>query len=171
MTPLIERVSTPLHLLLVPACLWLVASSPWIALYAEVPADATWIDRSHVWVGLATLPAGLLYLASCAQGGLWRTYYPWVAADFAGLGRDLAGLVRLRRPMSEGGGLFSTIEGLLVLALVIAAGTGAAWFALAGSDAAVALRAVHIVTAQVFAGLLVAHVVAVALHLIDLFGS
>ncbi|MFN9480272.1 MAG: cytochrome b/b6 domain-containing protein [Betaproteobacteria bacterium] len=171
MTPLVERLSSPLHLLLVPACLWLVASSPWIALYAEVAADATWIDRGHVWIGLATLPAGLLYLASCAQGGLWRTYYPWLAGEFGGLGRDLAGLVRLRRPMSEGGGLFSTIEGLLLLALLAVAGTGVAWFVLQSSDAAVALRAVHIIAAQMFAGLLAAHVVAVALHLVDLFGN
>ncbi|MFN7779444.1 MAG: hypothetical protein ACK5RK_11300 [Betaproteobacteria bacterium] len=171
MKPLIERFSTALHLLLVPACLWLLASSPWIALYADVPADATWIDRSHVWIGLVALPAGLLYLLACTQGGLWRTYYPWLAGEFGGLGRDLAGLARLRRPMSEGGGLFSTIEGLLLLALLAVAGTGAAWFALPGSDAAVALRAVHIVAAQAFALLLAAHVVAVALHLVDLFGN
>jgi hypothetical protein len=170
MKPLIERFSTALHLLLVPACLWLLASSPWMALYAEVPADATWIDRSHVWIGLVTLPAALLYLAACTQAGLWRTYYPWLAGEFGGLGRDLAGLARLRRPMSEGGGLFSTIEGLLLLALLAVAGTGTAWFALSGSDAAVAWRAVHIIAAQMFAVLLAAHVVAVALHLVDLVG-
>jgi cytochrome b561 len=57
------------------------------------------------------------------------------------------------------------------LALLAVAGTGVALFVLQSSDAAVALRAVHIIAAQMFAGLLAAHVVAVALHLVDLFGN
>lgn len=168
MTPLIERVGAPLHRLLVPASLWLVASSPWVMLYAEVPADAGWIDHGHVWIGAATLPAGLLYLLAVTRGGLWRTYFPWLAGDFGGLGRDLAGLLRVRRPMTEGGGLVSTVEGLLVLALVATASTGVGWFALAGSDAAVVWRSVHIAVAQAFAALLVVHLVLAVLHWIDL---
>jgi hypothetical protein len=171
MTPLLERASRPLHALLVPICLWLAASSPWLALYAEVPEDAGWIDHAHVWLGLAALPLAAAYFVACLQGGLWRTYYPWAAGELGGLKRDLTGLLRLRRPMSEGGGLFSTLEGLLLLALLATAASGALWFALQGSAAAVTLRALHIGAAQLFIVLAAAHVAAVALHLVDLLGA
>jgi hypothetical protein len=171
MTPLLDRASRPLHALLVPLCLWLVASSPWLALYAALPDDAGWIDYAHIGLGLAALPLGALYFAACLQGGLWRSYYPWAAGDFGGLGRDLGGLLRARRPMSEAGGLFSTIEGLLLLALLAAASSGALWFAVQGSEAAVTLRALHIGAAQVFIALAAAHLLAVALHLVDLLSG
>jgi len=38
--------------------------------------------------------------------------------------------------MSEGGGLFAAIEGLLLLAVLLAAVTGAAWFLVQGSTTA-----------------------------------
>jgi uncharacterized membrane-anchored protein len=72
------------------------------------------------------------------------------------------------RPASEGGGLFAMIEGLLLLALLAAAGTGAAWLLTQGSEAVFMWRGYHIVAARCVAGLLVLHVVAVSLHFIDL---
>jgi hypothetical protein len=168
MKPLLERVSGLLHALLAPACLWLLASSPWVALYHELPAQAGWIDLAHVGVGLATLPLVLVYLRACTQGGLWRTYFPWLAGRWHGIASDLRGLARGRRPMSEGAGLFAALEGVLLLALLLTALTGALWLLLAGGDAAVTLRTVHIALAQVFGVALAAHVLAVSLHLVDL---
>ena len=59
-------------------------------------------------------------------------------------------------------------SGYLFTALLVVALTGAAWFVLQGSAEAVACRAVHIVAARVLLGLIVAHVLAVASHVIEL---
>ena len=60
------------------------------------------------------------------------------------------------------------IEVLLLVALLVVGVTGAAWFVLQGSDAAVACRGAHVVAARVLLGLVVAHVLAVASHLFEL---
>lgn len=164
----IDRVSGPLHATLAPACLWLLFTSPWVAMYREVPQAARWADLAHVWIGLATLPLAAFYLLACAGPSLWRSYFPWIAGDFDGLSRDIGGLFRGQRPMNEGGGLFAAIEGLVLLALVVTAGSGALWFAAQGAEAAVALRAFHVGAAHAFAVLLGLHVVAASLHLVDL---
>jgi hypothetical protein len=168
MRALLDRLSNPLHLLIALAATWLVASSPWIGMYRWLPDEPGFVNLSHVALGLALLPLGLAYAAACLQGGRWRSYFPWLAGDFAALGRDLAGLARGERPMSEGGGLFAAIEGLLLLALLAAAVTGAGWYAAQNTGAALAWRAAHLPVVWCFAGLLLGHVVAVSLHLVDL---
>lgn len=165
---MLDRLSSPLHLLIALACAWLVASSPWLGMYRWIPDDPGLVDGSHVALGIALAPLGLVYAAACVQGGRWRLYFPWLAGEFGALGRDLAGLARGQRPMSEGGGLFATVEGLLLAALLAAAATGIGWFLAQGTDAALAWRAAHIAAARGFAALLFAHLIAVALHLIDL---
>lgn len=167
MHPLLERGWTSAHLLLAIVGTWLVATSPWVALFLDVPPSAGFIDVSHVWLGLAMLPLGLLHLYSCVHAGRWRQYYPWLAGNFAQIATDLKDLVRMKRPGSEGGGLFAAIEGLLLIALVATAATGALWYATQGSDAAMAWRGHHIIAARVFVGLFIAHIVAVALHWLD----
>jgi hypothetical protein len=168
MRTLLERLSGLLHALLAPACIALLATSPWLGMYHALPESPGWLNLSHVIVGLATLPLALVYLVACTQHGLWRTYFPWLAGQVGGMRRDLAGLARGQRPMSEGGGLFAALEGLLLVALLAVSATGAAWFILQGGDAAVAVRSVHATCAHVFGWLLGAHVLAVSLHLVDL---
>jgi hypothetical protein len=168
MRALLDRLVNPLHLLIALACTWLVASSPWIGLYQALPDDPGAIDLGHVVVGLAMLPLGIVYCAACAAGGRWRLYFPWAAGQFGDIGRDVAGIFRGQRPGSEGGGLFAAIEGLLLLALLAAALTGALWFFARGTDAAIAWRGHHILAARGLIALMVLHVVAVSLHFVDL---
>jgi hypothetical protein len=70
-------------------------------------------------------------------------------------------------PAAEGGGLIGFVEGLLLVALVATAATGAGWFLAQGGDAALAWREQHVIAARTLAGLLAAHVVTVSLHLLD----
>lgn len=168
MRSLLDRLVNPLHLLIALACTWLLASSPWIGMYHDLADAPGLVDLAHVVSGLAMLPLGLVYFVACAAGGRWRLHFPWAAGEFAVLRADVAGLVRGQRPGSEGGGLFGTIEGLLLLALLATAATGALWFATRGADAAVLWRAHHIVAARAFGALLLLHVLAVSLHLLDL---
>lgn len=168
MRALLDRLANPLHLLIALATLWLIATSAWLGMYRRVPDPAGFIDLSHVLLGFAALALGLVYALACTLGGRWRLYFPWLAGDGGAVLRDLAGLFRGQRPMSEGGGLFGAIEGLLLVALLAAGLTGALWFAQQGSEAALAWRSAHGVAAWSFAALLVAHTLSVALHLVDL---
>jgi hypothetical protein len=155
------------HLAVALVTSWLVLTSPWVAMLRRVPAGAGWLDHAHVALGFAGLAIGCVYAWHCVRGGRWTLYFPLVPPHAGQVGRDVAGLLRARVPASEGGGLFGLIEGLLLLALVAAGATGAAWFAAQGGEAALGWRDAHIACARLLIGLLVLHVVTVSLHLLD----
>lgn len=163
-----QNLQNRLHLAVVLLCAWLFGTSPWVSMLRRIPAGAGWLDWAHVVAGFVALAVGLLYLWTCARGGGWRSYLPWLAWQWRPVARDLGGLLRGRLPSAEPGGFFAVIEGLLLLALLVVALTGAAWFVLQGSAEAVDCRAVHLVAARVLLGLIVAHLLAVASHLVEL---
>lgn len=163
-----ESLQNRLHVAVALACAWLVLTSPWVSLLRRMPRDAGFFDYAHLGVGLVGLLLALAYALACVRGGRWRTYFPWAAGDFAPLGRDLAGLLRGRLPSAEGGGLYAVVEGLLLLALLLVAVTGAGWWLAQGGDSALDWRIVHIVGARALIVLIVLHIVAVATHLIEL---
>lgn len=165
---LLQRLEGPLHGLLAVVCVWLIASSPWLAMFGRIPPQAGFVNLAHLALGLLLLPLAAVYALACVRGGRWRLYFPWLAGELAQVGRDLAGILRGVRPMSEGGGLFALIEGLLLLALLASALTGAAWLLAAGAPAAFFWREMHLWAVRSFAVLLLLHVCAVSLHLIDL---
>jgi hypothetical protein len=167
MDELAERIANPLHGAVAIVTLWLVGSSPWVELYKQVPADAGWITRAHVWLGFAALAMAVLYVAVCARGGRWRMYFPWAGGQMGMVGRDVAGIFRGQLPSVEGGGLLALIEGLLLLALVAAGLTGALWFFTEGTSDAVGWRVWHIGAARTAAALMLLHVIGVSLHLLD----
>ncbi len=168
MRALLDRLANPLHALLALVTLWLLASSFWLGMYRQLPAEPGWINGSHVVLGFVALLLGAVYVAACTAGGRAALYVPWLTGQAAAVGRDLVGLARGQRPMSEGGGLFGAIEGLLLLALVTTGATGALWFAGQGGDSALALRAAHVISARCVAGLLLLHAISVSAHLLDL---
>lgn len=167
MQALLDRLNGPLHLGVAFAVAWLVLSSPWIGMYDRMPEEPGWANLAHVVVGFAALAIGVVYAAAVAQFGRWREYFPYLGGDLGAVGRDIAGLVRGRVPTVEGGGLLPMIEGLLLLALLLAGLTGASWYLMQGSETAVALREAHIVAARACAALMLLHLVGVALHLLD----
>ena len=83
MRELLDRLVNPLHLVIALACTWLLATSPWTGMYHAIPEAAGFINVSHVVLGLALLPLGLVYFAACTFGGRWRLYFPWLAGRFA----------------------------------------------------------------------------------------
>jgi cytochrome b561 len=168
MRALLDRLANALHGSIAVATIALLASGPWLAMYHRVPEPAGALNLAHVIVGLLVVPLSVAYVLACTLVGRWRLYFPWLAGQFRGIGADLKALARAQRPGSEGGGLFATIEGLLLAALLATAGSGLAWWLLQGADAAVVWRGLHALAARTLAALLVAHVVAVALHLVDL---
>ena len=166
MVPL-DRLANPLHQVIAIASAVLVLASPWLGMYQRMPEEPGIVNLTHVMVGLALLPLAALYFAGCVHGGRWRLYFPWLDGRFRTLRDDVTGMLRGERPASEGGGLFATIEGLLLLALLAAALTGALWFFTQGLESAIVWRGQHMLAARAFVVLLLLHVVAVALHLLD----
>jgi cytochrome b561 len=159
------------HLLLALLAGWLVVTSPWVSMLRKVPTEAGFWNYSHLVLGLVCLVVAVTYLATCTRGGGWRLYFPWLAGEWSAASRDVRELFSGRIPAAEGGGLFGVIEGFALLALLATALTGAAWFATQGSSAALDWREFHSVAARVMAGLVVAHVVSVSLHLVELVRS
>jgi hypothetical protein len=155
------------HVAVALVAVWLIGSSPWVAMLRRIPAGAGWVDYAHVGLGLLALVLSATYTWSCVRDGKWRLYFPVVAPEVGSLRSDIAGLVQGRIPSAEGGGLFGLIEGLLLVALALTAVTGAAWFFTQGSGAAIAWRALHLHAAHGLIVLLVLHVVTVSLHLVD----
>jgi cytochrome b561 len=164
----LEQWSNRQHAAVAVLSLWLILTSPWIAMLRRIPSGAGWLDYAHVALGFVTLLLTITYAASCTREGRWRLYFPLAPTRFGNVAGDLAGLARGRIPASEGGGLFGLIEGLLLIALAATAASGAAWFVTQGSSDALAWREFHIWAARSMIGLLVLHVVSVSLHLIDL---
>ena len=163
----LDRANDALHLAVALAGGWLVLGSPWIGMYDRLPDEPGWANLGHVVAGFAALVAGIAYVVNCLGGGRRREYFPLLGGDLAAVGRDVAGIFRGQLPTVEGGGLLPMIEGLLLLALLAAGATGALWFLMQGSEAAVALREQHILAARAFALLLLLHLAGVALHLLD----
>jgi cytochrome b561 len=167
MGPRLERLADRQHLLVALLSSWLILTSPWIAMLRRIPTGAGWLDYAHVVLGFLTLLLAVTYAYSCTRAGRWRLYFPFAPRQLGSVGRDLVGLLRGRVPAAEGGGLFGFIEGLLLLALLATAATGAAWFFTQGAGEALAWRSYHLVAARGLIGLLLLHVVTVSLHLLD----
>jgi cytochrome b561 len=156
------------HFAVAALSLWLIATSPWIAMLRQIPEGAGWLDLAHVGLGFVTLLLAIAYTWACTRQGRWRLYFPWTRGLLGGPVRDLRGLLRGQVPAAEGGGLFGLIEGLLLVALVVTGLSGAAWFFVQGSSDALTWRELHIHAARSLIGLMVLHVVTVSLHLVDL---
>lgn len=167
MKALLERGSGALHLTLALSTLGLLAGSPWLRMYRHLPEAAGLMNLSHVVLGLTVALLAPLYLAHCSQGQRRQLCFPWLTGRMGAVWRDIAGLTRGRLPTAEGGGLLPMLEGLLLLSLLATGLTGSGWLLVQGSDVAAAWCDVHVICARVFAGLLLLHVLGVALHLLD----
>lgn len=157
-----------LHLATALLCGWLILTSPWVAMLRRIPAEASWLDYAHVALGALTVLVAVAYTMACTLGGRWRTYFPWLSGNVKSLARDVRGLFDRKLPSAESGGLFVTIEGLLLVALLAVGLSGIAWWSMDGASEALAWRGVHVICARVLVGLIVAHVLAVASHLFEL---
>lgn len=162
-----EQSNNRQHFVVALLSLWLIGTSPWVAMLRRIPAGASWLDYAHVVLGFMTLLLAVTYGWACTRQGRWRLYFPLTPRLIAGPARDLGGLFRGRIPAAESGGLFGLVEGLLLVALVLTAATGAAWFFTQGSGDALTWREFHIYAARSMISLLVLHVVTVSLHLLD----
>ncbi len=171
MTAALRKLADRQHLLLAVMAAWLIMTSPWVMMLRRIPASAGFLDYVHVILGFISLGLAVAYVPTTLRLGGWRPYFPWAAGEFGPVVRDLGGLLRGRLPSAEGGGLFAAIQGLLMALLLATAATGAGWFFTQDSHAAIAWRDWHIGLAWTTAGLLLLHLLAASLHVLDFFGD
>jgi hypothetical protein len=167
MNGLLGRLAHRQHLVLAILAGWLILTSPWVHLFRRIPRDAGLLVYGHIVLGLAALAIAVTFTVSCMRRGGWRRYFPWLSGDLGQVGRELRGLGRGELPTAEGGGLFSLIEGALLLATLATGVTGAAWLVAEGTAAAVEWRGYHVVCARIMLGFVILHIVSVMLHLLD----
>jgi cytochrome b561 len=163
-----EALNAHLHWALALLALWLLLTSPWVSMFRRLPSGAGFFDYAHVALGWLALAIAVVYCVTVSQGGRWRWFFPWAAGQVAAIRRDLAGIARGKVPAADGPGLYGAIKGLLLLALLATALTGAGWSLAQGSDAALGLRDLHQGAVKVLLASGAAHVLAVASHLVEL---
>lgn len=167
MKRLLDRTRRAQHWLAAALAAWLIATSPWISMRRVVPESASFWDYAHIGLGSALVAFSITYFAANLIDGRWRQHFPWAAGNLSEVRTDLACIARAKIPSAGGAGLFSLIQGLLLIFLLATALTGLGWGLADGSRAALAWREWHMIAANVFAWLLALHVVASALHLLD----
>lgn len=167
MKSLLDRTGRAQHWLAAGLSIWLIATSPWIVMRRIVPKVPTFWDYAHIGLGIALAVVAVTYLLTSLLDGGWRRHFPWAAGNLSEVKSDLGAVAKLKLPSAGGAGLFSLIQGLLLITLLATALSGAGWLVADGSRAALAWREWHMVAANVFAWLLVAHVVASASHLLE----
>ncbi|MEJ2602159.1 MAG: cytochrome b/b6 domain-containing protein [Gammaproteobacteria bacterium] len=167
MRRVLDRLADRQHLLVLLISLWLILTSPWIMLRRGIPSSAGFLDYAHIALGLAMVPLALAYALTNTLGGRWRDYFPWLAGNLAEVKRDLTGLLKARLPQPGGAGLFSLIEGIVLILLLATAVSGLGWFLLEGSRPAMVWREWHIVAADALVVALIVHAIAASLHLVE----
>ncbi len=167
MKSLLDRTGRAQHWLAAALSIWLIATSPLISMRRIVPQSPTFWDYAHIGLGIALAVIAVTYFVTSLLDGGWRRHFPWVAGNLSEVGSDLKAVARLKIPSSGGAGLFSLIQGLLLVLLLATAATGLGWLIAEGSRAALVWREWHMIAANVFAWLLVVHVIASALHLLE----
>jgi len=155
------------HGLLILLLAWLIATSPWVHLYNRVPPSPTFWVWGHLLLGVLTLVLSVTFSLTALTQGRLRQYFPWMFGNFRPLLSDLAGLLRLKIPANEGGGLFGVIKGLLLLAMLATGVTGALWWWTAGSSDALTWRTWHVAMVPLLVGLVVLHILATIAHIVQ----
>lgn len=156
------------HLLLILLSLFLILTSSWIVMGRSIRVNPSVWDYLHVYLGMVVAGLSLPMLLANVVKGKWRQFFPWLMGDFTQLSSDVCGLKRGKIPAAGGRGLFSVIEGVGLILLLLVSFTGVMWFVTQGSSEALNWRSYHQSCAHGFIGFMLVHCICAAAHLIDL---
>ncbi|MGF1688867.1 cytochrome b/b6 domain-containing protein [Photobacterium japonica] len=101
--------------------------------FMHVHADTLWgninlMAKFHVYSGLCLLPITLVFVYHVIKRRTIADMYPWLFGHFSQIKKDINVLRTLRLPESHPAGLAATVEGLGLLALLLALVTGTLWY-------------------------------------------
>ena len=118
-----------LHVLVLSWVLWQLLLSFGMHVHANTPLAAiTVIDKLHIYGGLGLLVLTVIFFSIVISRRKVADLYPWLSGNLTGLKADISTLLSRKLPEAAPGGLAATIEGLGLLALLLAVFTGLLWY-------------------------------------------
>ncbi|MBV7296432.1 hypothetical protein KU854_00840 [Enterovibrio sp. NIFS-20-8] len=90
-------------------------------------AGLTWIDYTHMYGGLGLLMFATVFFVVVLSRRKVTDLYPWLSGNVGRIIEDIKVLLTFKLPEARPAGLAATIEGLGLLALLLAAVTGTLW--------------------------------------------
>ncbi len=90
--------------------------------------QANWLSQVHAYGGMLLGIISILFIVKVLSRRGFADLYPWLFRDISVIKADLQSLLKFTLPEAQPRGLAATIEGLGLLALLIALITGSAWF-------------------------------------------
>ncbi|MGE6651268.1 hypothetical protein BEL05_11905 [Shewanella colwelliana] len=163
----VKQLLTYQHLLVIVLSLFLISTSGWILMGRAIRTQASIWDLLHVYLGAVVACLSVSMLLTNVIKGKWRQYFSWLAGDFTQLSQDVCGLKKGKIPLAGGRGLFSAIEGIGLILLLLVSITGAMWYFTQGSSEALNWRSYHHSAAHGFIGFIIIHSICAAAHLLD----
>lgn len=117
------------HALVMLWVIWQLLTSLGMHIHDNTPFNAfTLIDKLHIYGGVCLFLPAVLFFALVLYRRKVADLYPWLKGNWSKLKDDLHSLVLLRLPEASPGGLAATVEGLGLLALLLAVTTGLLWY-------------------------------------------
>lgn len=118
-----------LHALVLFWVLWQLILSFGMHVQGDTPFDKiTIIDKLHIYGGLGLFVLAVIFFSIILYRRKVADLYPWLSGNFRGLKADIGTLLSRKLPEPAPGGLAATIEGLGLLALLLAVFTGLLWY-------------------------------------------
>ncbi|KXF80810.1 cytochrome b/b6 domain-containing protein [Enterovibrio coralii] len=157
------------HLAVVVWVIGQLLSSFAMHVHGDTPASAlTFIDKFHMYSGIALAPVALVFCGVILKRRSVSNMYPWLSLDFSVIKDDLQTLLKLQLPEARPKGLAATVEGLGLLALLLAIATGVTWYVFFSLDgSAPLLLSIHKTAVGAIEAYLYGHGIFALLHLVD----
>ncbi len=141
--------------------------------FMHVHADTIWssvnqVAKLHVYGGLLLLPISLLFIYKVLKRRTIVDMYPWLSGNFSQIKADIQTLRQFTLPKTHPAGLAATVEGLGLLALLLALVTGTLWYIVASSSGiAPTLLSIHKTSVGLIETYFYAHGAMALLHYIQ----
>ncbi|WP_419833005.1 hypothetical protein [Endozoicomonas atrinae] len=117
------------HALVMSWVIWQLATSLGMHIHGNtLSPQFTTIDKLHIYGGAALFLPAVIFFVIAIHRRQVADLYPWLKGNLSQLKEDVETLVSLKLPEASPGGLAATIEGLGLLALLLAVITGLLWF-------------------------------------------
>ena len=119
-----------LHAIVMSVVLLQIFSSFFMHVHGDTGLAAlTAVDWYHITAGLGLVLLTPVFMALLLKRRHWQDLYPWMRGDFTQIKMDISTLVSKHLPDAKPAGLAATVEGLGLLALLLALISGASWLA------------------------------------------
>ena len=86
------------------------------------------VAKYHVYAGLLLVPIALVFFYKILMRRKIADMYPWLCGNFTQIKKDIKTLCSFKLLEPHPSGVAATVEGLGLLALLLALVTGAAWY-------------------------------------------